>query len=362
MWCGAASAVFSTRPPGRTSSIASTTAPVFTRTRCGWDRSIAANCRLRCATIVTKTWSATSKGRSGASAPLPESTGTKACGIFAPPRSRLTAEAPARHRCAADCTPKASASGAATASSWHRCSPFSRPGSNVSAIRRSRQKTMATGHATPITAELLRRALAHLDRNEVWDAEARLSQLLVVEPENPQALQLMGVLRRMQNRLDEAEDFYRRSLALAPAQPHVHHNLGNVLKAQGRFAESAAAQREAVRLKPNYAEAHLNLAIALSEMGDHEGAAKSCRDALRIQPNYLFAKQTLAAELCALDRPKEAERLLRQTLDLGIRDQRQVAALEHNLGIALSQQKKYAEALPYFDTAQSKVPEMPAVR
>ena len=209
--------------------------------------------------------------------------------------------------------------------------------------------------------DAMRRALAHLEKNEVFQAEDILAALIAENPQNAQALQLMGVVHRAQNRLDEAEDCYRRSLAIDPAQPHVHHNLGNVLKAKGRFAESAGAQREAIRLRPNYVEAHLNLAIALSELGDHESALKSCRDALRLQPNYLFAKQTLAAELCALDRPKEAERLLKQALDLGVRDERQRAALEHNLGIALSQQKRFGEALALFDAARAKVPDMPVV-
>jgi tetratricopeptide (TPR) repeat protein len=215
--------------------------------------------------------------------------------------------------------------------------------------------------ATGTIDDPIRRALAHLEKNEVFLAEDILAPLLADEPANAQALQLMGIVRRTQNRLDEAEDFYRRSLAIDPSQPNVHHNLGNALKAKGRLADAAAAQREAIRLKPNYVEAHLNLALALSEMGDHEAAVKSCRDALRIQPNYLFAKQTLAAELCTLDKPKEAERLLRQTLELGVRNERQAAALENNLGIALKQQNRFAEALPYFEAALIKAPDVPGV-
>jgi tetratricopeptide (TPR) repeat protein len=207
----------------------------------------------------------------------------------------------------------------------------------------------------------LARAVSLIEKSEVFQAEDILAPLVAAEPENAAALQLMGVLRRMQNRLDEAEEYYRRSLAVDPGLAHVHHNLGNVLRAKSRHAEAAAAQREAIRLKPNYVEAHLNLALALSELGDHEAAVKSCRDALRFQPNYLFAKQTLAGELCALDRPKEAERLLKQTLDLGVRDERQRAALEHNLGVALKQQKNFGEALAAFDAARAKVPDMPAV-
>ncbi len=207
----------------------------------------------------------------------------------------------------------------------------------------------------------LRLALADLGRNDAASAEAHLGRALADEPDNPSALQLLGVVRRMQGQLKEAEDLFRRSLAADPNQAQVHHNLGNLLKSLGRYDEAIAAQREAIRLKPNYAEAHLNLAIALSETGDHQGAEKSCRDVLRLQPNYLFAKQTLATELNALGRPKEAERLLRQTLALGGRDQRQTAALEHNLGLSLKMQRRYPEALQLFDSAQAKVPDMPAV-
>ncbi|HEY1612867.1 MAG TPA: tetratricopeptide repeat protein [Rhizomicrobium sp.] len=208
---------------------------------------------------------------------------------------------------------------------------------------------------------LLKQALVQLDRNDTTRAEELLALILAGDPDNPSALQLMGIARRMQGRFPEAEELFRRSLAVDPNQAQVHHNLGNLLRQLERYADSIAAQREALRLKPNYAEAHLNLALALSGLKDHAGAEKSCRDALRVQPGYLFAKQTLAAELNAQGRPHEAERLLRQALALGVRDPRQVAAFEHNLAVALKMQRRYVEALRLFDSAQVKVPEMPSV-
>lgn len=209
--------------------------------------------------------------------------------------------------------------------------------------------------------QYLQEALAHINRNDAAQAEPVLSHILALTPQDADALQLMGVVRRLQGRVDEAEQCYRQSLAIDPGQPHVHHNLGNLLKSEGRFDDAIASLREAIRLKPNYAEAHLNLAIALSAKGDHAASERSCRDALRIQPNYTFAKQTLGAELNELNRPKEAERILGPALIIGSRDPRQVAALEHNLGVSLSMQKRYGEALQLFDAARAKAPDMPAV-
>jgi tetratricopeptide (TPR) repeat protein len=216
----------------------------------------------------------------------------------------------------------------------------------------------ATPEETQVRA-LLQSAMSHLNRGETGQAEDILSPLVSGAAPDADALQLIGVIRRMQGQLDEAEDFYRRSLALKPEQPQVHYNLGNLLRARGRFDESIVAYREAIRLKPNYAEAHLSLALAHAAQGDHPEAEKCCRNALRLQPNYVPAKQTLAAELNELERPAEAEHLLRQTLALGVRDPEQAAALEHNLGISLNMQKRYPEALRYLEAARQKAPDLP---
>ncbi len=208
---------------------------------------------------------------------------------------------------------------------------------------------------------MLQQAAAHLQNNQLELAETLLEQVLAQRPDEPNALQLKGVIRRLQRRDGEAEPLYRRSLAVKPDQPQVHHNLGNLLKASGRLDEAIASQREAVRLKPNYIEAHLNLGLALSAKGEHAAAEKSFRAALHIQPGYMFAKQSLAATLNDLSRPKEAEAILRQALAAGSPDPRQIAAFEHNLGVSLSLQQRHDEALALFESAQAKVPEMPHV-
>jgi tetratricopeptide (TPR) repeat protein len=207
----------------------------------------------------------------------------------------------------------------------------------------------------------LQRAVAHLQRNEMAQAEGILNQIIARRPAEADALQLLGTIRRAQQRDDLAEGLFRQSLEIKPGQPHVHHNLGSLFRSARRLDEAVAEQREAVRLKPNYAEAHLSLGLCLADAGAFADAEKSIRESLRIQPNYVQAKQGLAAMLNDTGRPKQAEALLRQTLALGVRDQRQAAALEHNLGVALTLQDRYEEALGVFDTAQKKAPDMALV-
>jgi tetratricopeptide (TPR) repeat protein len=209
------------------------------------------------------------------------------------------------------------------------------------------------------TEALLREALGALNANEQWRAEALIGQVLEARPKEPDALQLMGLVRRAQGRTAEAEDFYRRSLTERPDQPHVLNNLGNVLSAQGRFADAVETLREAVRLKPNYVDAHINLGKAYSDTGDHVAAEKSFRRVLWLNPGNPFAQQCLAVSLNDLGKPKEAETLLRKAIAAEQKNPRQLAAYEHNLGISLNLQNRFEEAIRCFDSAQARVPEIP---
>jgi tetratricopeptide (TPR) repeat protein len=211
----------------------------------------------------------------------------------------------------------------------------------------------------PQIKALLQTALAHFQKNEAEAGESILSNVLLKHPDEPDALQLLGLLRRLQGRLPEAEALYRRSLMMKPNQPQVHHNLANLLKATDRADEAVAAFREAIRQKPNYAEAHLNLGLTLADKENFTGAEKAYREALRLQPGFLMAKQSLVAALNSQGRPREAEQIARQALAQSTRRPRQTAALKHNLGVSLSAQRRHAEALQNFNDAQMLVPDIP---
>ncbi|HEY2069436.1 MAG TPA: tetratricopeptide repeat protein [Rhizomicrobium sp.] len=214
--------------------------------------------------------------------------------------------------------------------------------------------------ATTDFSALIRDALARMDSDPAT-AETLLQTVLSADANHADALQLLGVLRREQRREGEAEELYRRSLAANPRQPHVHHNLGSLLYYQRRYTEAVAAELEAVRLKPNYVEALLGLGLAQQADKDLKGAEKTFRTLLHVQPNLALAKQCLAGVLTDLDRPKEAEAMLRQAMASGVANPRQMAAFAHNLGIALKKQKRFDEALTHLDAAKSLVPDMPLV-
>lgn len=210
----------------------------------------------------------------------------------------------------------------------------------------------------PRIAPLLSQASAQIGQNRLAEAEAALNRALSIRPLEAETLQLLGLIRQRQGRLPEAEEFYARALAINPL-PHVHYNLGTLYYQQSRIDEAAASFAEAVRLKPNYVEAILRLGQMRHIKSDFAAAEKSFRQVLRIQPNYVLAKQFLGGVLADQGKGEEAERILRQALAAAPRDPRQIAALQHNLAVALKQQRRLPEALELFAKAQTGDPNLP---
>ena len=218
----------------------------------------------------------------------------------------------------------------------------------------------ATGRAPAV---LFDEVLKLLELGNLSEAEIALDRILAGDPRNPDALQLMGVVYRAQQRDSEAETVYRLSLEAEQKQPHVHHNLGNLLRKLGRADEAIAEQRAAIALKPNYAEAYLGLGLSLLDKGDRENpevtvdraeAEKVLRRALHIRPAYLEAQRALAVALNDLNRPKEAQAILRQMLASDRLTPGQVAEVEFNLGVSAALQDRYEEALKLYDLAEQK--------
>jgi len=94
-------------------------------------------------------------------------------------------------------------------------------------------------------------------------AEARreLESAQKLRPDDPDVLNLLGLVYFKTNAFPEAEVIYRR---LAKENPNVfilHSNLGLILFKQGKLDEAESYLLRAVELRPNYAKSHLYLGL-----------------------------------------------------------------------------------------------------
>ncbi len=188
--------------------------------------------------------------------------------------------------------------------------------------------------------------IAHqMGRNE--QAIDWIRRAIRVTPDNPAYHCNLGEVLRAMHRLEEAVSSYRRALEIAPATPEVHNNLGNALRSQGDLAGAVEAYHRAIEFHPNYAEAYANLGSALSHLGQFDKAASACQRALEIWPDFAPAYNNLGVALAAEGRFGEAIVAFRQALQL----LPSLASAHKNLGDALKEIGAFAEADSAFRTA-----------
>ena len=199
-------------------------------------------------------------------------------------------------------------------------------------------------------ATRLNQAMHLLACQDARGAESVLAPLLAAFPSQPDALHLMGGVRSLQQRADEAEQFYRQSLAHDSNQPRVFVSLGLLLRRQGKLEEAIGVYREAIRLAPGYILGHFSLGVALHDMGSLKEAESAFRTVLRLDPTQVESSLALAAALNNQERYAEAEMAL-AAANWDSHDAALLARRDHYLGVARSGQHDHESALAHFDRA-----------
>ena len=146
-------------------------------------------------------------------------------------------------------------------------------------------------------AVLLYRARAAFDANDADAAAVRYRQALALRPDDPVALEYLGVIATRAGRLEEAEDLLAQALRLRPAAPEFHNNFGLLHQVRGEFGPAASAYRKALAIDPGYAPASNNLGLALQETGAIGEAIDCFRAAIARQPDFAEAHWNISLAL-----------------------------------------------------------------
>lgn len=118
-------------------------------------------------------------------------------------------------------------------------------------------------------------------------------QILAQEPDNADALYLLGMSAQALHRLDMAENLLTKAIARNPNQPYYHYNLSTILTTLGRHQEAKQSLMMAIQLKPDLAEAHINLGNLLFAQGDRRAAVEYYLNAVQSNPNLAIGYYNL---------------------------------------------------------------------
>ncbi|MFT5682994.1 MAG: putative TPR repeat methyltransferase, partial [Myxococcota bacterium] len=184
------------------------------------------------------------------------------------------------------------------------------------------------------------------------DARAAYEQLLSTEPDNAEALNLLGVLHLQQGRPKPAAAVLGRAASRRPDRSDIHNNFGNALRALGDAAGAIAAWEKALHIDPSDADAWCNLGVARIESGDVDAAAAAWQRAIQADPNHADAIDLLAVSRSQRGEHAEAIALWRRALSARpghSRSRNNLAAALRQQGAAALSRSDAGSALPLLD-------------
>jgi len=172
-------------------------------------------------------------------------------------------------------------------------------------------------HENPQNTEAMHLlGLALAAQGKLAAAIAELRRAVAVRPEYAEAVYNLGKALQDAGQLDEAADAYRRAATLRPDYTPAFNNLGVVLQRQNQFASAEAAYRDAIRAQPGFADAHYNLGNVLKEQNRLDEAIGAYRQALLLRASYPEALTNLGNVLQRMGKLDEATAAFKESIAL----------------------------------------------
>src|SRR5215467_8797683 len=99
-------------------------------------------------------------------------------------------------------------------------------------------------------------AWKYYQAGQMQQAEQLYLQILQEDPNQIDALHLVGVIAGQTGRYDLAADYLKTTVRLKPDFAAAHNNLGNVFILQRKLEEAVDSFRQAAHSSPDFAVAH----------------------------------------------------------------------------------------------------------
>ena len=212
-----------------------------------------------------------------------------------------------------------------------------------------------TQPSTPIN-QLLQQAVAFHQRGQLKEAQAIYVQILNRQPDQFDALQLLGTLAAQTQNPATAVELMTKALTINPRHAPTHNNRGLVLRELGQLDAAIAAYDKAIAIAPDYVDAYSNRGNALAELRQFTAAIASYDKAISIRPDFAQAHHNRGNALMELKQPEAAIRSYDKAIEL----QPGFAQAHCNRGNALKGLNRLAAAIASYQQAIALNPDYAA--
>jgi len=157
---------------------------------------------------------------------------------------------------------------------------------------------------------------ARPEKKAEWQAALELARhRLRIDPNDPYALNTVGLYAYLAENHELSRATYRRMMELHPDTPAAYNNYALVLKRQGEYLEEEALYRRALQLDPSDTHVLNNLAVCLAHQSRFDEALAVMDNLDRIDPDDSYADLHRAKIYAAMGKHRKALRYLEAALE-----------------------------------------------
>jgi len=153
---------------------------------------------------------------------------------------------------------------------------------------------------------LIPKALESLKNNKISEAENIIKKVLMLNNSNFEALNLMGIIKGMQNYHNEAKIFFEKSVKKNPKNIVANFNLAKTLSELNEDHEAIIYYKQAVELDKNYHDALCGYGMSLFKLNRFTEALQQYNCALNINPKSVVCLINKAILFNKANKNKEA--------------------------------------------------------
>lgn len=185
------------------------------------------------------------------------------------------------------------------------------------------------------------------------DAEAVLRRAVELAPDFAVAWSTLAVSLKEQSKYAEAVDCMEKAISLDPMNPEWHHNLGNIYLTSGNEEKALGAFRETLKIRPRHPGALLSLGHVLKTLGDQTEAIEAYRKCADVKPELGEIFWSMANLKTFRFEPDEVALMERQVDSGQIEDESEVNFC-YALGKSYEDAKDYDRAFEYYKRGADK--------
>lgn len=195
--------------------------------------------------------------------------------------------------------------------------------------------------------QLISQAIQYFQNGSLKEADGLLARILVVQPNNLPALEILGLIKASQGKFSESIVHLSKAVKLNPLNPATQFNYAKALSDNKDYVKAIVHYRKALQLDPSNIDGWYGRALSCSVLGLYEDVLVCYNKILSLKPEDA---ETWFCKGVALENLAQYQNAL-DCFDSAIRIEPNVAKYHNGRANILQAMKRYVEALAEYERA-----------